>query len=181
MAATSTAAAPAQGKGKKLLMIGAIVALLLVIGGAAALYMINQSRIDPYGDERPSKAVPVIPTFLPLENMVVNLADQGGDRFAQIGITLELQDEATATVVKQYMPSIRNAILMLVSQRTTQELLLVEGKEKLANDILREATRPLTQATPRAASRGLDAEDGERSRPAPAPVRRVLFSSFIIQ
>ena len=34
----------------------------------------------------------VAPTFLPMENMVVNLADPGGERFAQIGVTLELAD-----------------------------------------------------------------------------------------
>ncbi len=78
--------------------------------------MNRSQHSDPYGEEAPAKsAATVVPTFLPLENMVVNLADPGGDRFAQVGITLELQDEATATTVKQYMPSIRNGILMLVS------------------------------------------------------------------
>src|SRR5256885_10779479 len=69
-----------------------------------------------------SKAAVTVPTFLPLDNLVVNLSDTGGDRFVQIGITLELADEKTATTVKQYLPSIRNGILMLVSQRTAEEL-----------------------------------------------------------
>lgn len=177
MAATNSAAAPAQAKSKKLIVIGALVAVLVVAVAAVLLVMTNQqSQGDPYGSDAPAKAAPVVPTFLPLENMVVNLADQGGDRFAQIGITLELQDEATASLVKQYMPSIRNGILMLVSQRTADELLLREGKEKLAADILREVTRPLGVGTARASEE--DEDDRPRRR---SPVRRVLFSSFIIQ
>lgn len=184
MAATNPAAAPAPAKSKKLIIIGAIVALLVVAVAAVALFVMNRSQhSDPYGEEAPAKsAATVVPTFLPLENMVVNLADPGGDRFAQVGITLELQDEATATMVKQYMPSIRNGILMLVSQRTADELLQREGKEKLASDILREVTRPLgmNTARPQAQAQG----DEEEARPATrrsSPVRRVLFSSFIIQ
>lgn len=182
MAATNPAAAPAQAKSKKLIIIGAVVALLVVVVAAVLLFTANKSHDDPYGDgeESSAKAVALVPTFLPLENMVVNLADQGGDRFAQIGITLELQDEATATLIKQYMPSIRNGVLMLVSQRTADELLLREGKEKLAADILREVTRPLgINAT--AATAQADEEGDRPRRRAPNAVRRVLFSSFIIQ
>lgn len=176
MAATNTAAAPAPAKSKKLIIIGALVAVLVVVVVAAVMFFANQSRSDDmYGDEAAPQAATVVPTFLPLENMVVNLADAGGDRFAQIGITLELQDEATATTVKQYMPSIRNGILMLVSQRTADELLLREGKEQLAADILVEVARPLGGS----ARAAVDDEDRPRRRTSPA--RRVLFSSFIIQ
>lgn len=178
MAATNSAAPAAQGKSKKLIVIGAVVALLVVAIAAVGLFVTNQSQGDMYGDEAPQKAANVVPTFLPLENMVVNLADAGGDRFAQIGITLELQDDATATLIKQYMPSIRNGILMLVSQRTADELLLREGKEQLATDVLREVTRPLGADTARAQ---VDGEEGERPRRRSNVVRRVLFSSFIIQ
>lgn len=186
MAATNPAAAPAPAKSKKLIIIGAIVALLVVAVAAVALFVMNRSQhSDPYGEEAPAKsAATVVPTFLPLENMVVNLADPGGDRFAQVGITLELQDEATATTVKQYMPSIRNGVLMLVSQRTAEELLRREGKEKLAADILAEVSRPLGVKPGRASEERADDGDDEfeeRPRRRASPVRRVLFSSFIIQ
>ncbi|HEY4665329.1 MAG TPA: flagellar basal body-associated FliL family protein [Comamonas sp.] len=179
MAASNSAAAPAPAKSKKLIVIGAVVAVLVVAAAAALLLMTSKSQGDVYGDEAPAKTTTLVPTFLPLENMVVNLADAGGDRFAQIGITLELQDEATATLVKQYMPSIRNGILMLVSQRTAEDLLQRQGKEQLASDILREVTRPLGVSKARAEVEDEDMEDRPRRRAS--PVRRVLFSSFIIQ
>ena len=179
MAASNSDAAQAPAKSKKLIIIGAIVAVLLVAAAAVLLLMTSKSQGDGYDDDEPVKAAAVVPTFLPLENMVVNLADTGGDRFAQIGITLELQDEATATLVKQYMPSIRNGILMLVSQRTAEDLLQRQGKEQLAADILQEVTRPLAGNKPRAQVDDDDMDDRPRRRAS--PVRRVLFSSFIIQ
>ena len=92
-------------------------------------------------------------------------------------------DAKTSDQVKAYLPSIRSSILMLVSQRTSEELLSREGKEKLATDIRREVSRPL----------GYEVEDAEHEEPSNAkarkkpraaafnPVYGVLFSSFIIQ
>lgn len=189
--------APAPAKNKKLLIIVAVVLLLAVLSGVAAWVLLAQrSSLDDEEGGRSGRAAQAAakapPTFMPMENMVVNLADPGGDRFAQIGITLELADAKAAEQVKTYMPSIRSSVLLLVSQRTTDELLTREGKEKLAQDVRREVSRPLGYAIPkprkRAAQRDLDDEeedDDEDERPRRRaddnPVRQVLFSSFIIQ
>ncbi|WP_422845283.1 flagellar basal body-associated FliL family protein [Acidovorax sp. M2(2025)] len=188
---TPAAAAPAKSK-KMLIIILGVVAVLVIGGGAAAWFLMSRSHADDEeGSAAPAhkEAPKVAPTFLPLENMVVNLADPGGDRFAQVGITLELDDAKTAEQVKQYLPAIRSGILMLISQRTSSELLQREGKEKLANDILREVSRPLGFSVPTereraraaAADKEEDPEERPRRRVERNPVRRVLFSSFIIQ
>lgn len=186
MSATPNAAnnaAPAPAKGKKLIVLIVIIAVL-AIGAAAAFILLSKRHSS--GDEEEgsaSKAAVTVPTFLPLDNLVVNLSDTGGDRFVQIGITLELADEKTASTVKQYLPSIRNGILMLVSQRTADELLAREGKEKLAADILEEVSAPLGFGS-NAKKRSRDDDDADEDRPRSSrksPVRRVLFSSFIIQ
>ena len=189
--ATATDAAKAPAKSKKLLIIAIVVAVLLVVVGVAVAWvMSSRHALDENGDEGASRAAvaTVVPTFLPMETMVVNLADAGGERFAQIGITLELADEKTADKVKQYMPSIRSSILLLVSQRTSDELLVLEGKEKLAIDIAREVSRPLGFGTTAARDKRAvaDADDDEdaparRRKAAPNPVRKVHFSGFIIQ
>lgn len=181
MAASNTAGnAPPAKNGKKLIVIGAVVALLVVAATIVLLTVMNQQR-DEEASNRSAAAL--VPTFLPLETLVVNLADPGGDRFIQLGITLELQDDKTAEQVKQFMPSIRDGILRLVSQRSASELLGREGKEQLAADIRQEVARPLG-GNRRAARVSEDSEyDDEYEQPRrPAnPVRRVLFSSFIIQ
>ena len=196
VSAPATPAAPAPAKSKKMLLIIIGVVLLLVVGGGgAAWFVMSRSHADEDdggGRAAPKEAPKVAPTFLAMENMVVNLADPGGDRFAQIGITLEVEDAKTADQVKVYLPAIRSGILMLVSQRTSTELLQREGKEKLAGDILREVSRPLgyghaaSSAKARVATVAEDGDEDGEARPAKKrvernPVRRVLFSSFIIQ
>ncbi len=175
--ADDSAAPPAKGK-KKLLIIGAVVFVLL-LGGGGAFWMMSKGAAGEEGEaQAESKAV--IPTFLPLENMVVNLADPGGERFVQLGITLEVGDEKTADQLKKLMPSVRSGILMLVSQRTADDLLRREGKEKLATDIQREAGKALGFKPP-AARAAPEEEEEVAPRQRQNPVRRVLFSSFIIQ
>lgn len=185
-------AAAAAPKSKKLVLM--LLVLVLVLAAAAGwLYMSKQraASFDADEDEAVSKAGPAeAPTYLPMDNMVVNLADPGGEKVAQIGVTLELSDAHATDRVKQYMPAIRSSVLMLVSQRTSEELLQREGKEKLAADILREAARPFggMDEDEEAASSGKQrkSQDGARSRKrvrshGDQPVKRVLFSSFIVQ
>lgn len=182
------AAAPAKEPAKsKLVLIGAIVVVLIVLAAAAFLFLNSRNQEGGEG-QTSSSAAAVVPTFLPLENMVVNLSDPGGDRFVQLGITLELQDDKTASLIRQYLPSIRSGVLMLVSQRSSEELLLREGKEKLAAEIRDEVSRPLGlggATRPRVQADDELADENERpprSQQQPqGAVRRVLFSSFIIQ
>lgn len=175
-------------KGKKLMLIGGIVFLVLALAGGGAWYFLSKKAA---ADEDVEEVVQVAPkgppTFLPLENMVVNLADPGGEKVAQIGITLELTDAKATEKVKMYLPSIRSGILLLISQRTAEELLLIEGKEKLAADILREASRPFGpvhagNATTKPKKDAAKAKKNvDKHAPDASPVRGVHFSSFIVQ
>ncbi len=192
----NAAAAPAKEKPKSKKMLIIVVALVLVLGiaGAAAFFILGKKKHADDEEGGAAAAAPAHetaktpPTFLPLENMVVNLADPGGDRFAQIGITVEVADAKTAEQIKLYLPSIRSSVLLLVSQRTSGELLVREGKEKLAKDILREVSRPLgftvARERPKPASVPVGEDDEEQPPPRKAPknpVQGILFSSFIIQ
>lgn len=184
-AAPAAPAAPAKSK-KRLLIILAVVLVLLAAGGGAAAWITYQRAnavLDDGGDaaahvRKAKQERPAPPTYLALDNMVVNLADPDSDRFLQIGITLELTDAKAADQIREYLPTVRNAILLLVSQRTSAELLGREGKEALAEDIRREVSRPLgySVSPKKGASAVRDGHEGAEN-----PVRRVLFSSFIIQ
>ena len=182
----------APPKSKKMLLIVLALVLIVVLAGLGTVMYVNKQRAAANlgDDERPvAKHVAVgPPTYLPLDNMVVNLADQGGERVAQIGITLELQDAAAMEKVKQYLPTIRSGILLLVSQRTSEDLLKIEGKEKLAKDILREASEPFggideeeVDAEPSKSASKTKSTRKRRRAEVDQPVQRVLFSSFIVQ
>ena len=179
--------AKAKPKSKKLLLIGGVAVLVLaLVGGGAFFVLSKKNAADEEGEEVVHVAPKGPPTYLALDNMVVNLADPGGEKVAQVGITLELADSKSPEKVKPYLPIIRSAVLLLVSQRTAEELLAIEGKEKLAADILLEAGKPFQAAHDTAAKPKKDAAKTKKKAAEKAPVddnpvRGVLFSSFIVQ
>ncbi len=187
-------AVKAPAKSKKLLIIGLGLVLVLALAGGGAFFYISKQRAaaaEEGDDAAPAKsaanAIPKSPpAYLPMENMVVNLADPGGERVAQVGITLEVTDAKAADQVKAFMPTIRSGVLMLISQRTSEELLKQEGKQKLAKDILREASLPFgggeADGQPdESAEAQKKKTNAAKARQSEYPVVGVLFSSFIVQ
>ena len=192
-----------KGKKKLIILIAAAVLVVAGLGGGAAVVIkkkreaIAAAEAAAAGAE--GDAAPVVaarreahkdshkgpPAFLPLDPFIVNLSDRDTERFAQIGITLELDDGKYADQLKAYMPAIRNGILMVLAHKSSQELLTRAGKERLANEVMRESVRPLSieledeneDARPAAG----DEEKSARTPLDKSPVRHVHFSSFIIQ
>lgn len=185
----ATAPEAAEGappkKSKKMLIIIIAAVVLLLGGGGGAFWFIKQRNAaaedgaeDTKATAKDAHATP--PAYLPMDNMVVNLADPGGDRVAQIGVTLVVTDAHASDSVKAFLPTIRSGVLMLISQKTAAELLSAEGKEKLAKDILHEALVPFGGGEEED-----HAETAKKKKKASAhaamPVTGVLFSSFIVQ
>jgi len=210
-AAQAEGDAPKKGP-KKLIIIIAAVVLLLVLGGGGAFFMMKKKAAeaeaaaaaadDEDGGDHAKPATEAKkaehgkgehatpPAFVPLEPFIVNLADRDSERFAQVGITLQVDDPHMAEEMKAYMPAIRNAILLILSHKSSEELLSAEGKLKLAQEIRREAAR----------SMGYEVADPEEEDPAAAedeapkkkkkkkkkaepynPIVQVHYSNFIIQ
>ena len=212
-AATAPADAAAPKGGKKKLIIIIAAALVLVLGGGGAGFLLLKKKPAEGEDEagdghskpkaearakaehaEPVKLRPQYdpkhpPVFVALDPFTVNLADRESERFAQIGVTLEILDAKTGDELKLLMPAIRNNILMVLSQRTAAQLTTREGKEKLARSIQYAAVRPL----------GYDIDDEDEDDEAAAettpkkkkkkkklppnnlPVAAVHFSNFIVQ
>lgn len=199
MSAAAAAAAPANGeapakpKSKKLLFIIIGVVVLALIGAGAAFFLLKKSHSEDEEDgadaaveetrhAKPLRDPKTPPTFLPLDSMVVNLADPGGNRFAQLGITLQLADAKTGEEMKTYMPSIRNGILILVSQRTAEQMLRADGKQALAQDIMAEISDVMGFDYEHPDAEHEPAPKGKKKKKAaPNPIEGVLFSSFIVQ
>ena len=193
-ASAADATAPAKGK-KKLVVIIAVVALVLAGGGGAAVMMMKKKAADaeldgegPAPKAKMAKHDPkAVPTFAPLDPFTVNLADRDAERFAQVGITLELEDAALADQIKAYMPAIRNNILLAIADRTAAELQGREGKQVLAEKIRRETARALgveVEDDEEAADEAADKKPAKKKKkraPQVLPVRSVHFSNFIIQ
>jgi flagellar FliL protein len=123
------------------------------------------------------------PTFVPLDPFTVNLADREAERYAQVGMTLELADPKAGDLLKAYMPAIRNNILLALSSKTAAQLMEHEGKVLLAEEVRAAALKPLgyaVKAPAHTASGVKKANKAHADEDAP-PIRAVHFSNFIIQ
>lgn len=190
-AAAAAADAPAPKGKKKLLIIIAAAVVVLLLAGVGAVLMLKKSPVDeedasaePARTSAKARDPKAAPVFAPLDPFTVNLADKEAERYAQVGITLELVDTATEASLKTFMPAVRNNILMLLAHKTSAELLERDGKERLAKEVARETARGLGIEIEEAA----DDEDTTSSRKKrkpraepELPITAVYFSTFIIQ
>ncbi len=188
------ATAPKAG-GKKKLIIIIIAALVLVLGGGgAALFMMkkkataaeaeldDETAAEMQAEPKAKAEKRAPPVFVPLDPFTVNLADRDAERYAQIGVTLEIEDPKVGDELKLYMPAIRNNILMLLAHKTANELLSREGKLQLMHEIRREAMRPLGYELPDEDEEASDGKKRKRKKAVVAyPVRAVHFANIIIQ
>jgi flagellar FliL protein len=209
---TAGAAVPAKKGKKKLIIIAvAVLLVLLIAGGGAAFFLKKRAAAQAAGNgdettaqadaahhsDKPDLKHP--PTFLPLDPFVVNLADKDTDRYAQVGITIEVVDAKFAEQMKLFMPAIRNGILMILAHKSSKELLDRTGKEELAAEILRDASRTMGIEVDEpepvvAVKKAVECEVEVDEVPAPKkkkakkkadaepnPIKHVHFSNFIVQ
>ncbi len=184
--ATAVEANPAPSGGKKKLILIVAIALVVLLVGAGALLMLMKGKAAQHDDDELADDAPAaqasqrrdpkaVPVFVPLEMFTVNLADRDAERYAQIGITLEVDNAKDGERIKQFMPAIRNNILMAIADRSAAELLGREGKSQLAERVKRETALALGIDMPEEGSTAV------RRGAVEQPVRGVHFSNFIIQ
>jgi flagellar FliL protein len=191
-------AAPKRSAGKKKLLVMLVVLLLvLAVAGAGVVVFLKKRAAKLAAEAEGGESAQVeshekrdakhAPTFVPLEMFTVNLADREAERYAQIGVTLELDDAKVADDIKAYMPAIRSNVLLVLAHKTSPELLDSEGKRRLAFEIKREASRVLgyeieDELAPKgAAGSASGAKPAKKKVYEPSPIRQVHFSNFIIQ
>jgi flagellar FliL protein len=129
--------------------------------------------VSPFLESMPSKGCVSPKFYFPLDPIVINCADLVVDLVAEVGITLEIRDAKSVEDVKNLLPSLRNAILITLSQKKSDELLSRHGKEKLASDVLLEIGRVFGATQSKAEERPFTVQNAN-------PVVEVLFSSLIV-
>jgi flagellar FliL protein len=188
MSAETPADAPKKSGKKKLIVLVALVLVLAGGGGGAAWFFLMKPADGAKVAEK--KKPPAKPVFSPLDVFTVNLKDERGERFAQVGVTLELKDAATENELKERLPSVRNEILLLLSSKRIDELLTDEGKRELAQQIRTRAAHGMgvvpdePEAAPApapAGARPATVAAARKTEPVENPIHNVLFSQFIVQ
>ena len=162
LAAVKPGAAPAAPAKKKSKLIWIVLALVLFGGGGAAGWYFF-GRTPPTDEGAEHKAAAHAPLFLSLDPFTVNLAEDSGDHYLQTGIVYQITDEKVAEQMKQYMPVVRNRILLLLSAKKPSDINTADGKRKLVDDLVTAAREAIPGTTP---DKGITG---------------ALFSSFVIQ
>lgn len=200
------AAAPAEGEApkkgpKKLIIIIAVAVLVLLLGGGgAAFFLMKKKAAHAEGEggeeaepakeakhaEKPAHDAKHPPTFVPLDPFVVNLADKDTERYAQVGISMQVGDAHLADEMKAYMPAIKDSIILILSHKTSEELLTLEGKQKMAEEIQRAAARAMGYEVEEPEEEAADEAPKKKKKKKKKvevynPIEKVVYSSFIIQ
>jgi len=181
---TEESAAPKVSRRKLIIIVAAASLLLLAVGGSAAWFFMKASSAHESDDEDApvaeaksaadakgkgkGKAKENVKdrkpsAFMNLDTFTVNLQSEGNDRFLQTTIVFELSDEKTAELIRTQMPIIRSRILLLLSSKNPAELNSLQGKDKLAEEIITEARKHFN------------------SKPPDQGLLQVHFNAFVIQ
>jgi flagellar protein FliL len=132
----SKTAGKAKGKSLKFWILGGALA---VIAGSVALPQFKgfrNSLLGRKGNAAQESTRPPVKAILSLEPFLVNLADTGGVRFVkttfQLGLEEEWKDESKTSVATAAM---RDSIISLLSSKTADQIMTVQGKDKLREEI----------------------------------------------
>lgn len=152
-AAKSEAAEPKEQpekpkkKGKKLLLI--VIALVVLIAGAGGAYFFLIDKGAQHGKSSAKDSKESQGVNFALEPFVVNLMDQGGTKYLKVSIQLELSDAKLTEQAKNKTPQLRDAIITLLTNKTSDELVTPEGKLLLKDEIKQRAEQILGEGTVR--------------------------------
>ena len=125
------AAAKAPPKRRKGLVAVLALVALAGAGGGGAWWWVGRDG----GSVQASVPTTRPPVFLNLEPFTVNLVEEEGEHYLQTSIVYQVSDEKVVETMKQYLPVIRNRILLLLSSKRPSELASAAGKAKLVDEL----------------------------------------------
>jgi flagellar FliL protein len=151
------------GSKKKLIIIIAAAVVLLIGVGIGAFFFLNSEEetvLTPEQEqallERQAKEVG---PMVDLESFIVNILDQGEVRYLKAAITLEADTPEAAAEINQRMPQIKDAILLLIGNKTFAELSDLQGRLQLRAELLNRVNSLLLVGK----------------------VKRIYFTDFVVQ
>ena len=134
---------PQKKKGKIKFVL--LFLLLLLLGGAGAAYYFGlvDRLLERWtgggadaGQAQPEQAPAAKPSSASLPGFVVNLFDPLGRRYIKLDLELELVSPEVSREIQVQNARIRDSLIMLLSNKTFNELSTQEGKLILRNEIL---------------------------------------------
>ena len=158
--------APTAPAKSKMLVIVLCSVLAAGAAGAGVFFMTSKKGDHKEASEEAHADEHKLPaTYLKFDPpFVVNFENRGTMRFLQVSVEVMTRDPATAELIRQHDPKLRNDLLMLLGSQTYETISTREGKERLRGEALKVVHDVIT------------AEGGK-----PEKVEQLYFTSFVMQ
>ena len=150
------------------MLIAIIIAAALIIGGGGAVTLMmlkGNGAEDGSGQEvrsgkrkkdlKPSNLGPVVK----LDPFIVNLSGSGGRNYLKIDLSLELGNPQMEEEINNKLPKIKDAILLVLSTKTFDDVKTSQGKLVLKYELLMRLNSYLTMGS----------------------IENIYFTSFVVQ
>jgi flagellar FliL protein len=132
------------GGGKKKLIIIIVAALVLLLGAGAAAYFLFLKKPPPEEEttneqvemvQPPAEEETDIGPMVDIKEFIVNIISEDGTHYVKASLTLELNNEAVLEEANKRMPQIRDAVLLLIGNKTFEELQDLQGKKQIKAEL----------------------------------------------
>lgn len=157
----------------KIIIIAVAAVAILAVAGGAAFYFLGGSKDEAMIEGEAAtgeggSAVELVELDPPIyhalnPDFVIAFQNPKNVRFVKASIEVMVRDDKVIDDLKLHMPAVRDAVIMLFSTKTEDDLILQEGKEKFRAEILQVIRNTL-----------------ESLSGAPG-VEAVYFSNFVMQ
>lgn len=172
MAKEEQAPVEAEGGGSKkkmFIIIGAAVAVALILGVVAFMLLGKGDKKETAKDGAKTEAkadahggaaagAPGVSSMYPLEPFIVNIYDGQELRYLKVKVEIEMAAAVKAELDSRLAP-IRDAILILLSAKTLQDIQDVQGKNQLKEEIMTALNKILP----------------------PGKIAKIYFTDFVVQ
>ena len=113
----------------------------------AAKIVVSKGSLDRLAKAFPDdfKGEGNLGVMFPLDPLIVNLAGSGGKRFLKVAISLELSTPDVHAEIKENIQKITDSILVLLSNKSFDDVYSVQGKFKLKDEITTRVNRLLME------------------------------------
>jgi len=168
MAEKKAEANPEKGGRKKLVMIIAIGSVLAIAAGVIAYLLLGKEEGKPVSSlanevsqvgAATGEGPVAIGPMVEIESFVININDDKDSRYLKAAITLEMDSPEAVAEVKTRMPQVRDAILLLIGNKSYNEVRDLQGKLQLRVELMNKVNEIV---------RG-------------GKVRRIYFTDFVVQ
>ena len=144
------------GKSKKKLfiIIGAAVLLIAILAGVAGFFLLKKSPSDTeqaagghgeatkeatasHGEGAAPGTIPKpdIGPMVKIDEFIVNIISEEGSHYVKTSMSIEMTNAAVVEEANTRMAQIRDAVLLLIGNKTFEELQDLQGKKQLKAEI----------------------------------------------